>query len=271
MQTPALRRLKSELTELQQRTAQFLEDLGTIARECDTAIERLRFVERIRAVAQWPAPAAMKFAWAVVLLAAEGDADLLASALEKANLDGELRRFILWMNFILDSLWHPFPADDGIIRVSTPPDGTSREEYEQAERALAAVESAMATGQSAADTARAGGNLAARVLKRKAEQAAARASAAKEKAQWTEKHAERQKAVAEALACRDADGLVVQGGTDQGRAAVVGRLIAAARVPWPDGTALTTGFAHWPDDGFQGRLLRTPRGAIGQDPCGRLE
>ncbi len=191
----------------------------------------------------------MKFACALVLLAVEGDADSLASALEKANRDVELRRFILWMNFILDSLWHPFAADDGIIRVSTPPDGTSREEYDQAERALAAVESTMATGQSTANAACAEGNRAARVLKRKAEQAAARASAAKERARWTEKHAERQKAVAEALACGDADGLIVQSGTDQGRTALVGRLIAAARVPWPDGTALTTGFAHWPDDG----------------------
>jgi hypothetical protein len=110
--------------------------VGTVMRECDTAIESLRLVERLRAVAERPAPAAMKYACAVLLVASHGRADAVASALDSANGDGELRRFVLWLPFILDNLWPPFPGNDGLTRVALCPDETSWEEHQQAGRAF---------------------------------------------------------------------------------------------------------------------------------------
>jgi hypothetical protein len=110
--------------------------LGAVLRECDEAIEGLRLMERLQTVAARAAPEAMKYACALLLLASEGKADAVASALTEANGDGELRRFVLWLPFILDNLWHPFPSEDGLIRVAESPDGTSREENQQAEQAF---------------------------------------------------------------------------------------------------------------------------------------
>jgi hypothetical protein len=109
---------------------------GAILRDGDAAIEGLHLAGRLRAVATSDAPAAMKFACALLLLASEGKAEPVASSLASANGDGELRRFFLWLPFILDNLWHPFPGEDGLIRVALSPDGTSREEGEKAERAF---------------------------------------------------------------------------------------------------------------------------------------
>jgi len=110
--------------------------LGTVMGECDAAIERLRLVERLRTVAERPAPSPMKFACALLILASEGPANDVAPALEKANGDAELRRFVRWLPFILDNLWHPFPREDGLIPVALSPDETGREENQQAEQAF---------------------------------------------------------------------------------------------------------------------------------------
>jgi nucleoside phosphorylase len=118
------------------RWAERFIELGTILRECDEAIDGLRLAHRLRKVAEQPAPAAMKYACAVVLLGSEGKADAVALALEKANRDRDLRRFVLWLPFILDNLWHPFPNEKGLVRMAMSPDGTNQEQNEQAEQAF---------------------------------------------------------------------------------------------------------------------------------------
>jgi hypothetical protein len=118
------------------RWAERFVELGRVLRECDESLEGLRLQERLRAVAGKSAPAAMKYALAVLLLASEGNNEAVASALERANGDWELRRFVLWLPFIRDSLWQPFPRGDGLIPVAMSPDGTSLEENQQAERAF---------------------------------------------------------------------------------------------------------------------------------------
>jgi hypothetical protein len=119
-----------------QRWAERFLALGAVLRECDAAIDGLGLVERLHGVAKRPAPGPMKFACALLLIACDGQADAVASALENANSDGELRRFVLWLPFILDSLWHPFPEKNGLLQVAMTPDGTSWEENAQAERAF---------------------------------------------------------------------------------------------------------------------------------------
>jgi hypothetical protein len=105
-------------------------------RECDEAIENLRLRERLQAVAGKTVPAAMKYASALLLVASEGNAVAVASSLEKANRDVDLRRFVHWLPFILDNLWHPFPREDGLIPIALSPDGTGLEEKELAEQAF---------------------------------------------------------------------------------------------------------------------------------------
>ena len=116
-------------------TERFVE-LGKILRECDEALEELCLQARLRAVAARTAPAAMKFACALLLLAAEANSEAVASALERANDDWELRRFVLWLPFILDQLWGPFSRADGLMEVAQSPRETSLEEHHQAEQAL---------------------------------------------------------------------------------------------------------------------------------------
>lgn len=111
-------------------------ELGKIVRECDEANEVLCLQERLRAVAARTAPAAMKFACALLLVAAEANSEAVASVLERANDDGELRRFVLWLPFILDHLWCPLPRPDGLIEMALSPDETSMEEDQRAEQAL---------------------------------------------------------------------------------------------------------------------------------------
>jgi hypothetical protein len=106
--------------------------LAAVMRECDQAIPSLRLQERLRAVASTRAPAAMKYACVLLLLASDGDAGAVAAALAQAFRDGELRRFVLWLPYILDNLWQPFPRENGRIEVAEVPDGTNREEMEQA-------------------------------------------------------------------------------------------------------------------------------------------
>src|SRR5262249_29878077 len=110
--------------------------VSAVLRECDAAIEGLRMAERLRAVAATDAPAALKFACALLLLASKGEAEHVASSLASANGDGELRRFVLWLPFTLDNLWRPFPDEDGLIRVALSPDGTSREKNQKADLAF---------------------------------------------------------------------------------------------------------------------------------------
>jgi hypothetical protein len=118
-----------------QRWAERFLAIGRILRECDAAGLGLRLVARLRVVVDRPAPAAMRFACALLLLAADEQADAVASALADATGDGELRWFVRWLGFILDNFWVPFAGEDGIIRV-TIPDGITREEYAQAGQAF---------------------------------------------------------------------------------------------------------------------------------------
>jgi hypothetical protein len=79
------------------RWSALLLEVGVVVRECDEAIVNLRLKERLHAVACWSAPAAMKYACALLLLACEGDGDALFTALQRANGDSELREFVLWL------------------------------------------------------------------------------------------------------------------------------------------------------------------------------
>jgi hypothetical protein len=113
--------------------------LGYVLRECDKATERPWLIESLRKVAATAAPPPMKYACALLLVAAGERADVLprvASALEEANRDEDLRRFVLWLPFILDSLWQPYPNERGLIFTAGPPTGTSQEERIRAERAF---------------------------------------------------------------------------------------------------------------------------------------
>jgi hypothetical protein len=118
------------------RWAERFVDLGRILRECDAAVDGLRLVEQLHAVVRRPAPAPMRFACVLLLLASQDRADAVASALVDAKDHRELRRFVHWLGFILDNLWHPLPGEDGIIQVVMPPDGTSQEERAQAGQAF---------------------------------------------------------------------------------------------------------------------------------------
>jgi hypothetical protein len=128
-------RRKPSLDGFQRWAERFLA-VGTIMRQCDEAIAGLRLLERLRTVAGRPAPAAMKYACALLLLASQGNADAVVSYLEKANSDPQLRRFVLWLPFILDSLWTPFRDERGHFRFAVPPDETTAEEWKQAGQAF---------------------------------------------------------------------------------------------------------------------------------------
>ncbi len=110
--------------------------LGAALRECDQIIERIQLIGRLQAAAQRPAPAAMKYACALLVLGAQGNIPVVADNLEKAYLDYELRRFVLWLPFILDVLWTPYPGPDGLTRHEMPPEGVSLEDYKKAHRAF---------------------------------------------------------------------------------------------------------------------------------------
>jgi hypothetical protein len=111
-----------------QRWAVRIIAVGTILRECDAAIDNLNLVERLRNIAPRAAPPALAYACAVLVLASEGQAEDVATALEKANGDGELRLFVLWLPYTLDHLWHPFSDADGLTRLAAAPEGTSHRE-----------------------------------------------------------------------------------------------------------------------------------------------
>jgi hypothetical protein len=96
-------------------------------RECDEAIAKLRLGERLQAVAGKTVPAALKCASALLGLASDGVPKPVVSALERANGDAELRRFVLWL---------PFPNRRGPTLVASSPEGTSLEEHQQDERAF---------------------------------------------------------------------------------------------------------------------------------------
>jgi hypothetical protein len=110
--------------------------VGTTLRECDAAIGNLDLVKRLRTIASQAAPPALAYACAILVLASEGEAEDVASALAKAQGDSELRGFVLWLPFIVDRLWHPFPDADGLTRVAEAPEGTSHEENVQAGEAF---------------------------------------------------------------------------------------------------------------------------------------
>jgi hypothetical protein len=110
--------------------------LGAVLVECDEAIQNLSLRARLREVAGKTAPAPLKFACALLLLASDGKAGELATALERANGDQQLRRFVLWLPFIRDNFWRPYPRTNAITVIAESPDGTTREENEEAGRAF---------------------------------------------------------------------------------------------------------------------------------------
>jgi hypothetical protein len=136
-----------------QRWAQLFIDLGTVMRQCDDTIAELRLVERLEAVSRHQSPDAMKYACALLVLASEGQIDAVKPALEKANNDGQLRRFVLWLPFILDHLWYPIRDGNRPTSVAESPEGTSQEESDQAEKAFGwrpiALESVSQAGETA--------------------------------------------------------------------------------------------------------------------------
>jgi hypothetical protein len=110
--------------------------LGKLMRECDESIENLHLLKRLRQVACKDAPLPMRFAIALLLAGSEGESGKVVAALEKASGDKELRRFVLWLPFILDNLWHPFHTAGRRTEIATPPDGISMKEKERAEQAF---------------------------------------------------------------------------------------------------------------------------------------
>jgi hypothetical protein len=125
--------------------------LGVVLRECDGAVDGLGLEGRLRAVAGKTAPAAMKYACALLLVAMEGRPDAVKSALGRGNGDRELRRFVLWLPYILDNLWLPFPDDDGRTRVALAPEGASLEEAHQADQAFGWRPLGLSAGQPGED------------------------------------------------------------------------------------------------------------------------
>ena len=119
------------------RWAERFVELAVILRESDRAVEGLCLEERFRAVAGKSLPAEVKYAVALLLRASDGDAEAVAIALEGANGDEELRRFVLWLPYILDHMWQPYPNKHELfLTMAMPPEGTSREDYEQVEQAF---------------------------------------------------------------------------------------------------------------------------------------
>src|SRR5262249_49397496 len=115
------------------RWAERIVALGAVLRECDQAIDRMRLTERLRTAAERPARAGRKCSCALVVLGTQGNLQAVAAILEKAHGDEELCQFVLWLPFILDALWTPFPGPDGLTRYELPPDGVSLEDYRKAQ------------------------------------------------------------------------------------------------------------------------------------------
>jgi len=116
--------------------AERLLEVGAVLRECDEAIEGLGLVERLHEATKRKAPTAMRYACALLLLASEGKVNDVMSALEESNRDWEPREWVLWIPFILDYLWYPYPGENGRTLVAKSPEGVSLEETEQAEKAF---------------------------------------------------------------------------------------------------------------------------------------
>jgi hypothetical protein len=110
------------------RWAEYFVALGVVLRECDDAIKGLNLEQRLRTVAVKETPLAMKYALTLLLLSATGTRDEIASALEQVQLDGDLRRFVLWLPYIFDCLWLPYHLDDKVVFVALPPDEATLEE-----------------------------------------------------------------------------------------------------------------------------------------------
>jgi hypothetical protein len=75
---------------------------------------------------------ALDAAAAVLLLSCEGEGGRVASELENLHRDPDLQRFVYWLPFIRDALWHPEPDEDGLTRTAEPPEGVSFADFRRA-------------------------------------------------------------------------------------------------------------------------------------------
>jgi hypothetical protein len=106
--------------------------VGELMRRCDRAIPSLGLIRRLRGVAAATAPLPMKLACALLVQASAGETEESASVLERSNSDPDLRRFVRWLPFVLDNLWHPYHPGSVSVSVAEPPPEATFEEYRQA-------------------------------------------------------------------------------------------------------------------------------------------
>jgi hypothetical protein len=72
----------------------------------------------------------------LLLIGCEGERDRVANQLACLNRDPELCRFVLWLPFIRDALWHPDPDENGLTRTAEPPDDVSFADFLRANAAF---------------------------------------------------------------------------------------------------------------------------------------
>jgi hypothetical protein len=111
--------------------------VGEVMRQCDAEIESLGLISRLKRVAATDAPLSMKFACALLAEASSGNAEEMVSLLERSNGDQVLRRFVGWLPFVLDNLWHPYRASGSFaVSVAQAPPEATLEEARQASAAF---------------------------------------------------------------------------------------------------------------------------------------
>lgn len=96
--------------------------LGARLKECDEAIPRLQFRERLGIISRKDdVPLDAKCLIALLLLSMDSKPDALASAMEKASADPLLEGFPLWLPYTLDHLWHPYSRGFQPVQIALPP------------------------------------------------------------------------------------------------------------------------------------------------------
>ena len=106
--------------------------VGRLLRECDDTFGHLNLQVRLKEAVASGGPKEMVFACAMLTSAAEQTAQKVSSNLKKANRHRDVMSFILWLPYILDNLWQPYPDEHGMIRITSPPFGTSPDDIQRA-------------------------------------------------------------------------------------------------------------------------------------------